>query len=411
MNITASALTLIACSLYLNVCPHCVAAEKKFYFLAATPTYDSPQAYPADLYSIEASKQMLKLIREIASPSTGVDYIRYYPGFLAVGHPHIKPTVVELIHFADPKRSDPVKLEYKDTITTNVTVDPPQEGPLEFIAVTKNVSSGGIQTTSAGLLPDVSGYGVKRIIKDVSWSILRYLYAMGQIGGPIGQWDGLQAEAVSSNVIYNTPTGPIVLLPSVPEALSNGRTKPVSILCSNTGFLILALVEDHGVIESRNQQFVYVYARNDKRWSTLSFPGNYSRLRLFGNWLSVIVAQYNPTHSANPGNEHFRTERTDRLPSVAQLYSEMSVPELLPGILKLVNLQGGRTIQIDTGQADSEILLVSGDTVLYRINNRILSGRIAGSKILNTTLLVEDENVPEIHWAFEGPASPQVIVH
>ena len=53
-----------------------------------------------------------------------------------------------------------------------------------------------------------------------------------------------------------------------------------------------------------------------------------------------------------------------------------------------------------TGQEDSEILQVKGDIVLYRINDTIYQAKIVGDQLKDSTMVVKDEDVPEIHWAF-----------
>jgi len=38
--------------------------------------------------------------------------------------------------------------------------------------------------------------------------------------------------------------------------------------------------------------------------------------------------------------------------------------------------------------------------VLYRVNDTIFQAQIAGGKLRGTTVVVKDEDVPEIHWVF-----------
>jgi hypothetical protein len=72
----------------------------------------------------------------------------------------------------------------------------------------------------------------------------------------------------------------------------------------------------------------------------------------------------------------------------------------IPGILVMQNLSDARKIRIETGQEDSEILWVGSDNVLYRVNDTIYQAKIAGDKLQDTTVVVKDEDVPEIHWVF-----------
>jgi hypothetical protein len=52
------------------------------------------------------------------------------------------------------------------------------------------------------------------------------------------------------------------------------------------------------------------------------------------------------------------------------------------------------------------VLLIDGNTVYYRVNRSIHSARIGSERLEDHTLLVEDDVVPDIHWAFFGPPPP-----
>ena len=43
-----------------------------------------------------------------------------------------------------------------------------------------------------------------------------------------------------------------------------------------------------------------------------------------------------------------------------------------------------------------------GDEVLYRVNDTIYQAKIVGDKLQAASVLVEDVDVPEIHWVFSG---------
>jgi hypothetical protein len=55
-----------------------------------------------------------------------------------------------------------------------------------------------------------------------------------------------------------------------------------------------------------------------------------------------------------------------------------------------------------TGQGDSEILLVRGNSVIYRVNDILYSARIEGTTLGSPQLLAQDEAVPDMHWAFSS---------
>jgi hypothetical protein len=72
----------------------------------------------------------------------------------------------------------------------------------------------------------------------------------------------------------------------------------------------------------------------------------------------------------------------------------------IPGILMLQNLGDGRKIRIETDQEDSEILWADDNSALYRVNDAIYQAQIIGDKLQDTTMIVKDQDVPEIHWVF-----------
>jgi hypothetical protein len=75
-----------------------------------------------------------------------------------------------------------------------------------------------------------------------------------------------------------------------------------------------------------------------------------------------------------------------------------------PGILYLFNVQTRQYIEWNTGQGDSEVLLMEGDTVYYRVNTGIYRTQIKqNGQIAKPVLLLKDERVPDIHWAFSSP--------
>ena len=71
-----------------------------------------------------------------------------------------------------------------------------------------------------------------------------------------------------------------------------------------------------------------------------------------------------------------------------------------PGILILYNVNTRKKYTIETNQGDSEVLLVENNTVYYRSNRSIYKAEIGEKEIKKGTLLVENDIVPDIHWAF-----------
>jgi hypothetical protein len=144
---------------------------------------------------------------------------------------------------------------------------------------------------------------------------------------------------------------------------------------------------------------VFIHDRMKNQWKTVAIEGNVSRLRFFSPWLATVV-EINPGNGSNPGRENERNFDSDRLPDVHSAYAGNTATPQIPGVLVLQQIEDGRKIRIETHQEDSEILWVGGDTVLYRVNDAIHSVKISASQLLDDKIIVQDENVPEIHWVF-----------
>ena len=159
--------------------------------------------------------------------------------------------------------------------------------------------------------------------------------------------------------------------------------------------------------ELRSPRTIYVLNKVTGHWSVMKLPFYGLWPRLYGAWLVTTVQEPNPEGRISPGLENERAREVDvhtptgmvrALPRIRGMYSSKI---FMPGKLSLQNLLDGRKLTITTGQQDSEMLDVRKDgLVLYRVNNEIFSARIEGEKLSAPKLVVKDEDVPEVHWAF-----------
>lgn len=71
-----------------------------------------------------------------------------------------------------------------------------------------------------------------------------------------------------------------------------------------------------------------------------------------------------------------------------------------PGILFLLNTETEEYIEWETGQGDSEILLVENDVITYRVYDKIYQRTIKEKQLGVPNLIVKHEYVQDIHWAW-----------
>ena len=139
------------------------------------------------------------------------------------------------------------------------------------------------------------------------------------------------------------------------------------------------------------------------KWKNITLSGNSPKERIFENWLvtsEMSMIQISKGED-NPGHQEERSFRTLEPPNVQQEFATyLSYDRFIPGRLTLTNLRDGRQLVLSTETEDSEVLAVRGTDVIYRINNSIFQATILASGLSPGTLVAEDVDVPEIHWAF-----------
>jgi hypothetical protein len=146
-----------------------------------------------------------------------------------------------------------------------------------------------------------------------------------------------------------------------------------------------------------------IYNYNSQKWNRQKIKGNYPSINSFGNWLSGTVYDYtgmiDNTFKESPGKNVRK-----RLNSKNEFNADIRFAYFhvySPGILYLFNTLTNNYIEWTTDQGDSEILLVENNDVYYRVNDEIYKAPILnGKKLGKAELLVKNEMVPDIHWAF-----------
>lgn len=382
------------------------AAGSELYLLAASAVRGDV-TYPADLYRI-GQKGKLQLVRNVSPASGGVAFVLAAPDALVVAHPQVFPRTFDIVHFADPLSADTVKLPASERqVVTGFVV---QAGGRTLAALRMTPASGQTWQQSTAMGIDLDGFldPKQRLTDPLPWSDLAGEQYEGAPGGQLYYTPALlTARLTEDGWVAYIPEGPVVVLAPAslnrPPAVQVGRA--TAVLCANAQFMVMPLgdLKTHAEVLQRTTYTAAAVNRHSGDWRVITIPGGQSRLRIFGSWLAVLVVESANGHTTIAGAENQGRKETVTHPSVHGTYERaLGDGEWLPGELLLINLDTGASIPIHTGQADSEILSVSDDNVLYRVNQQILEAPISGGQIGKSVLLVDDENVPQIHWAFWG---------
>ena len=343
--------------------------------------------FPVTLYSVGADHRLV-MVRQIMSQRQGLFDLRDdLHGLL-----YVKGGYLSIIHEDDPEREDRMEVPSSYYSAWGVAAGKAQPS----VALLPDLKGHWIVTTIYGNLPK----GKPRVVQG-GWEPYHSFQYGGSFGGPnpinvpVGKIIG--STVVLPNQLRGTAQVVLSSVPATfPAATMQGRG--VFITFSTDRFFAFSVVPLPGT--NPGQDIVYVHDKIKDKWSILKMPTVEPEERIFGDWLATIVRIWRPGNQDHPGFENERHVpfgmRNYPLPPVGY-----GGDYFLPGTLLLRNLVDGRVITLHTGQEDSEVLDVENDgTLLYRVNDSIFSAQIQGDKLSASTLVVKDQDVPEVHWVF-----------
>ncbi|MCB0490183.1 MAG: hypothetical protein KDC99_16995, partial [Cyclobacteriaceae bacterium] len=243
----------------------------------------------------------------------------------------------------------------------------------------------------------------------------------GSTGGALETWDIQQLYTNPNNgnlVIPNTPSiqdrppYPLVL----PDSFQLSVKARVGVHINNSHFTAINLKVEDPNQESIGMSHFVVFNKQKGEWHRWDVQGSNTSVRGFDNWIAGNIVTSNvmlvfdqqdrliekiALNRVSPGKEARRQKgSTTGIPFDFRIdFYDL----FYPGILFAHNISTGATINWSTGQGDSEILLVENEMIYYRINDRIYSVPLLhGTELGESKLLIKDERVPDIHWAFFG---------
>lgn len=211
-------------------------------------------------------------------------------------------------------------------------------------------------------------------------------------------------------VVADTVSRPALTLELAQQYMVSKKKFSALVVNDDTQVMIAIRSENPQHGEKYGYNFGAVYSKKDGTWFEVSLKGNALNISSYGCWLAGAVAdgidfdaKYVPDSKASPGRS---VRDSAKLPYQFEEWEINSGNIYAPGILYLLNTQTQQYIEWNTGQGDSEILLVQNEVVYYRVFDEIYKVNIVnGKKLGKSQLLVKSiQVVPFIHWAFISPA-------
>jgi hypothetical protein len=376
---------------------------------------------PTVLYKLDLQTGQILPLRELipGGDEAGLDFILpdYERRIVVLARPPYKPTEILTVPMDDPTvvAGFPVSLESAPT-ASRFLVDHPPEGLQLAIGVWKT-----------GDAAPLKYLGVPLSKGSPDWlppSAVAYQRRYGYFG-TVADNPGTPeyVRSVHGGKLGTTVNG---------EAVEFGLDTPAFLsefVDHTTGMTVkndVAMVLEGPVTNSPDglgSSVTYVYCYATRTWAPVRLPGSSTRVRSFGPWLAFVVSEPQPWMMANgtntrtyhPALQRVSPGQTGRLgnkPWGERGQSSMEgvffeARDWFPGVLYLYHVNTGRTYRLETGEGDSEIILVDGLDVYYRVNTSLYRATIGERSLGNTTKLLTDAALGNVHFAFVSRSKPR----
>jgi hypothetical protein len=378
-------------------------------------TQDQTLKVPSAVYRVDTSKQMATQVAELVGPKDGSIFVQadHDRRVIVIASWHLDPPRLVVLSMDAPSMPRSFPASYKGYFEFFLFEDP-QRRLIEAFHVGPCCTQDRLFGFDL-LAPDPNGDP-----EELPWEGYRYVRREGT--WPPG--DNTRLEVFPRATLVLDPNKSIADLGvSLPANIKPDRDDFFSLAVNNDQMLVINRAKFPGKEHTGEggATELLVYDKNLQRWSTVRFPGEATGVRGFGHWLvlghrdlivSLETALRNEPYKEreSPGREHRQTWL--RSGDDARDGGDATVDKLFggryyyPGIMYLYDIRSQKRYEIKTGEGDSEILLVDGDTVYYRVNQNLYSAAIGSSELGTSKLVLSDETVQLSHWAFIGPPSP-----
>ncbi len=169
------------------------------------------------------------------------------------------------------------------------------------------------------------------------------------------------------------------------------------LVCINNDNYFLVSGNEQAGVNSLGTVPLFIYDKKNKVWSDKTLLGTLPRIRGFSEWLCGYIGDNGESllNKPLPGSSLWKDRETGLSPALR--YEGMYTP----GILYFYNPSTKVYFELQTNQADSEVVLIQDNKVIYRVYDELYETEIVrGKKLGKSVLLLKSDYVPDIHWAF-----------
>lgn len=370
----------------------------QMYLLAGSPNSMNGWSVASDLFEVQAGGD-LRLAARLVPQKVGTEWIAvsydWRKAVIVPGHNDNRVVVIDFDR-ADASRSCELPAFSDGHLAEQWLADLPGVGQ-SFVGHTA-----GTRDHLYAIKLDASTPCVDSVV-EADPSAVRYVEASGRAGvASLGVQEGILVGIDAEGAVFGWRMGTKTPLGySVPADLRAGFGKPNVLIVANTRQVLVL-----GLYQKEAGYRILALSKATGGWHTIPVAtDSYWCVRAFGGFVAIAEARNRQGHEKefqSAGKPGWRTKSTAYGPIIGSIIEGASAA--FTGRLHLYDVDHGRLFTITTDQADSEVLLIDGQTVYYRVVDSLYSADVTDKGIQGQRLILKSDVIDDVHWAFMGRA-------
>lgn len=385
------------------------------YLLSALTSNSLMWTFPADLHQFGLINGQLLSTTHIADGGDdGIYFVAAdYPGrAIVLASPRGVPTNFSVIDMDQPSSIRQVTIGDTYGDGEGATFRPFVERPGHALELALEIRK---RTEYRLLGVPLSGEAKPETLHE---DVMKYARSSGYFGTAFDDTNDLYvASKPASNLSLRFEHGDVDL--GIPSAQLKTQVGPIYLVVKNDAAIVISSFPERTESQDGPGESIYhIYSMAGHAWNTLAVPGARTTVRSFGRWLAFVVSDAQPwtvkakgaryvefdagKHRVSPGRaERMQNElKVDKYRTFSVDDAFLSSDQWFPGILLLYDVQTGKSYRLETDQGDSEVVLVEGSDVYYRVNTTLYRAKIGNTALESITEVAKNPAIGNVHWAF-----------
>jgi len=385
-------------------------SSSQLYLIEGFATKVYPWKVSTSIVKVNEVRQELEPVARLNDETEGAEFILtdHERRVVVVASPNISPTRLTVVSMDNPSATRSFDFSVQGSLLSAFMIDSPAGPTVALLSYGNRLA----QLTGVGPIPSLAQ-------SDLSWDALRSRRSEGWWSPADGADPNSSVQIKEGKFITNVGGNVVDLGVSVPKSLAAQPTGRFTLAASNDQLLVIDSSTERGDgSRASGRTLLAIYNRKTGNSSTEAFSGGGSSVRVFGPWVVVNEANVKGQRNDGPSKERPTetqldspgTSRRQKTLNPNDKQREQATVDSLfrnsgaqfVGTVHLYNANSGKRYRLDTVQGDTEVLLISGTTLYYRVNDTLFKAQIGENNIENTQQILRNDNVQLAHWAFLG---------